>query len=324
MAAFVSKTLSFGSPDLAIAVQREAYARMALAFTPARPIGVSSQDGLIGPLGQPLPMRRYQPVGPRPTSGWPAVLYLHGGSFCLGDLDSHDFITAALCASLGAVVIALDYRLAPEHPYPSAVEDSLAAWHGIQADAQRLQVDPRRIAVVGDSAGGNLAATLCQSLRDHGGIQPCGQALVYPTLTVDDELPSHLEHAEAPLLSRAECLASRFCYRPDPRMAPLAATSFAGLPPTFVAVAEWDPLRDEGICYVSRIEQAGGQACLHIGQDLVHGCLRAIGDCPEVDRLYAALVVQLRHMLEVPGAMSPPLRLTDQPRRPFILGATSP
>lgn len=298
MAAFVSKTISFGTPDTAIAAQREAYSRMALAFTPPRPAGVSSQDGLIGPPEQPRPMRRYQPAGPRPARGWPAVLYLHGGSFCLGGLDSHDFITAALCGSLEAVVIALDYRLAPEHPFPAAFEDSQAAWHGIQADAERLQVDPRRIAVVGDSAGGNLAATLCLYLRDQGGIQPCGQALVYPSLTVDEELHSHLEHADAPLLSRAESLASRSYYRPDPRMAPLAATSFVGLPPTFVAVAEWDPLRDEGIRYVSRIEETGGQACLHMGRGLVHGCLRAMGACPEVDRLYAAMVTQLRHMLD--------------------------
>lgn len=312
MAAFVSKTLSFGSPDVTIAVQRDAYAHMALAFTPPRPTGVSSQDSFIGPPEQPRPMRRYQPAGPRPASGWPAVLYLHGGSFCLGDLDSHDFITAALCASLDAVVMALDYRLAPEHPYPAAVEDSLSAWHCMQADAQRLQVDPWRIAVVGDSAGGNLAATLCQSLRDQGGIQPCGQALVYPTLTADEALPSHLEHANAPLLSRAECLASQSGYRPDPQKAPLAASSFAGLPSTFVAVAEWDPLRDDGICYVSRIQQAGGQASLHSGLGLVHGCLRAIGACPEVDRLYAALVAQLRRMFEVPGAMSP-LTPIDRP-----------
>lgn len=310
MAAFISKTLSFASPNMAIVVQREAYSRMARAFTPPRPAGVSSQDGLIGSLGQHRPMRRYQPAGPQPSSGWPAVLYLHGGSFSLGDLDSHDFITAALCASLGAVVIALDYRLAPEYPYPAAVEDSQNAWDNIQADAQRLQIDPRRIAVVGDSAGGNLAATLCQFLRDQGGIQPCGQALVYPSLTVDEELPSHVEHANAPLLSRAESLASRFYYRPNPQMAPLSATSFTGLPPTFVAVAEWDPLRDEGICYVSRIEAAGGQAHLDIGQGLVHGCLRAIGACPEVDRLYAALVTQLQHMLEMPGTMSSPARLT--------------
>lgn len=178
MAAFVRKTISFAIPDTALTAQREAYLRMALAFTPPRPPGVSSQDSQIGPPESSLSIRRYQPAGLPPASGWPAVLYLHGGGFILGDLDSHDFITAALCNSLGAVVIALDYRLAPEHPFPAAFEDSLAVWHSIQSDAERLQVDSRRIALVGDSAGGNLAAALCLSLRDKDGIQPCGQALV--------------------------------------------------------------------------------------------------------------------------------------------------
>lgn len=307
MAAFVRRTQEFTPVAATIAAQRDAYRRMAEAFTPPRPAGVSSVDlNLAGPAA-PLPVRRYQPPGLAPAGGWPAVLYCHGGGWSVGDLDSHDFITAALCASLPAVVLAIDYRLTPEHPFPAAFDDCLAAWQGLQRDAAALGIDPRRVALAGDSAGGNLAAAISLAVRDTGGWQPRGQALIYPALaapsTVAEPMPSHREHAQAPLLTWADMQACWAAYAPEPvqhrdwRVAPLSATDLSGLPPAFVAVAELDPLRDEGVRYADRLRRAGGAAELFCGRGLVHGCLRAFGACPETARLYAALVSNLRRLL---------------------------
>lgn len=302
MQLLVDTTASFMEPQGDLAFQRQAYARMARALTPPLPEGVLRDDWL--PDSQrPLRLRRYRPAGPEPAAGWPGVIYLHGGGFVMGDPDSHDFITAALCRSLQAAVISVDYRLAPEHPFPAAFQDSVLAWTILQQEAGDLGIDRDRIIVAGDSAGGNLAAALCLFLRDREGSQPRGQILFYPVLSADETLSSHREHANAPLLSKADVDQYWSSYLPDirarrdPRAAPLAASSFAALPPAFIAVSQWDPLCDEGVLYASRMRDAGGNVHLHMGEGLVHGCLRAAGSCPEVDRLYDDMVSWARRVL---------------------------
>lgn len=303
---FVARTTELSVCDGGLDAQRAAYRRMAQAFTPPRPPGVSAQDLTLAQDGRSVPARLYRPPGEPPTAGWPCVCYLHGGGWVFGDLDSHDFITAALAAELGAAVLAVDYRLAPEHPFPAAFDDALLAWRVLQADALPLGLDPRRIAVAGDSAGGNLAAALCLALRDAGEPLPCGQALLYPALGGAPSLASYREQAEAPLLSARDVAFFHDWYLPDaadhsdPRAAPLATESLHGLPPAFVAVAECDPLRDDGVEYVRRLQAAGVAVTFYLGIGLVHGCLRARGQSAAVDRLYGALTAVLRRFLAAP------------------------
>lgn len=298
LGAFVAKTLDFSYPDTTINGLRVGYSTMCRAFTPARPAGISVSEQLIGQV----PVRQYRPASKPPANGWPSVVYLHGGGWVVGDLDSHDFITAELASLLDAVVIAVDYRLAPEHPYPAAFEDCLTVWRGLQAGASTWQLDPQRMAIAGDSAGGNLAAAVCLALRDAGQAQPVLQALIYPGLGGGDKLPSRTECADAPLLSTSDVHSYHALYLPGPAKPsayamPLQATDLRGLAPAFIAVAQFDPLRDDGVQYAERLQAAGVTVDFHPGHGLVHGCLRARGMAPEVDLLYEKLLTQLRHYL---------------------------
>jgi acetyl esterase len=220
-------------------------------------------------------------------------VYLHGGGWVVGDLDSHAFICAELASALGVLVIAVDYRLAPEHPFPAAFDDCLSVWRALRTGPFRL--DPARTLVAGDSAGGNLAAALCLALRDAGEPAPCAQVLIYPGLGGDRRLPSRSECVDAPLLSGSDLdcyhgLYLRGIRRPTAYAMPLLADDFSGLPPAWIAVAQFDPLRDDGVLYAERLNAAGVSATLYYGEGLVHGCLRARGQVTEVDRLYETLL----------------------------------
>ncbi|WP_191488047.1 alpha/beta hydrolase [Pseudomonas sp. FEN] len=300
LGAFVAKTLGFSYPDTSIRGLRAGYSAMCRAFTPPRPAGINISEHLI----DQVPVRHYRPVSQPPATGWPCVLYLHGGGWVVGDLDSHDFITAELASLLNAVVIAVDYRLAPEHPYPAAFEDCLAVWRGLQAGAATWQLNPRRMAIAGDSAGGNLAAAVCLALRDAGQAQPRLQALIYPGLGGDDRLPSRTECADAPLLNARDVHCYQALYLPTPGKPsayamPLQATDLHGLAPAFIAVAQFDPLRDDGVHYTGRLQAAGVAVDFHPGHGLVHGCLRARRMAPEVDLLYEKLLAALRRSLNL-------------------------
>jgi acetyl esterase len=289
MTAFVEKTVSFNSTDSTLAGLRQAYSDMCRAFTPSRPDGLYVVDfELAG-----VPVRSYQPPNSPPTSGCPCIVYLHGGGWVVGDLDSHDFICAELASTLGVLVIAVDYRLAPEHPFPAAFEDCLGVWRALRTRPYRL--DPERTLVVGDSAGGNLAAALCLALRDAGEPLPAAQVLIYPGLGGDHRLPSRSECVDAPLLSSSDldcyhALYLRGTGQPSAYAMPLLAEDFSGLPPALIAVAQFDPLRDDGMLYAERLNAAGVAATLYYGEGLVHGCLRARGQVAEVDALYETLL----------------------------------
>lgn len=153
---FVEHSRAFASDSPRLDAQRAAYARMCQAFAPPRPAGLRVLDSCL-PAAPPVRVRRYRPDRPAPPGGWPALLYLHGGGWMLGGLDSHDFICADLAARLGLLVLAVDYRLAPEHPFPAALQDCLRAWQALSLGELDEALDGRRLLVAGDSAGGNLA-----------------------------------------------------------------------------------------------------------------------------------------------------------------------
>lgn len=285
MAAFVSRTLSFSSDDSSIAGLRRGYDEMCRAFTPQPPVGLEVVDFQLSGVA----VRSYRPPIQPPSSGWPCVLYLHGGGWVVGGLDSHDFICFELAMALGAMVVAVDYRLAPENPFPAGFEDCLSVWRALRSGP--FWFDPQKMLVAGDSAGGNLAAALCLALRDAGEPLPSAQVLIYPGLGGDEHLPSRSECADAPLLSSSDvdcyhALYLRGSAEPDAYAMPLLAEDFTGLPPAFIAVAQFDPLRDDGVRYAERLTDA----TLYYGEGLVHGCLRARGQVAEVDRLYENLL----------------------------------
>lgn len=289
MTAFVEKTVSFNSTDASLPGLRQAYSEMCRAFTPPRPAGLYVVDfELAG-----VPVRSYQPSVTSPAGGCPCIVYLHGGGWVVGDLDSHDFICSELASTLGVLVVAVDYSLAPEHPYPAGFNDCLSVWRALRSGPFRL--DPARTLVAGDSAGGNLAAALCLALRDANEPLPAAQVLIYPGLGGDHQLPSRSECIDAPLLSSSDvdcyhALYLRGSRKPSAYAMPLLAGDLAGLPPALIAVAQFDPLRDDGVCYAERLNAAGVAATLYYGEGLVHGCLRGRGQVAEVDALYETLL----------------------------------
>lgn len=296
MKAFVDKTLSFNSTDSSITGLRQAYSEMCRAFTPPRPAGLYVVDFELAGVA----VRSYQPPVLPSAGGVTCIVYLHGGGWVVGDLDSHDFICAELASTLGVLVIAVDYRLAPEHPFPAAFDDCLKVWRALRTGPFKL--DPARTLVAGDSAGGNLAAALCLALRDAGEPVPCAQVLIYPGLGGDHRLPSRSECIDAPLLSSSDVDCYHALYlqgtrHPNAYAMPLLATDFSRLPPAWIAVAQLDPLRDDGVLYAERLSTAGVAATLYVGEGLVHGCLRARGQVAEVDTLYETLFGYLAEKL---------------------------
>jgi acetyl esterase len=252
-----------------------------------------SIDGPVGPIN----IRIYWP----PTDSAPPVLvYFHGGGFVLGDLDTHDGTCRQHAVGAGAVVVSVDYRLAPEHPYPAAVEDAWAATQWVAAHGEDIGADSTRLAVAGDSAGGTLSAVIAQRARDHRGPAITFQLLWYPSTLWDATLPSFTDNASAPILDRDAVAAFSRWYAgevdlsdPPPGMAPGRAKNFAGLAPAYIAVAEHDPLRDDGMRYGELLAAAGVPVEVHNAETLVHGYLGYAGVVPAataaMDRGLAAL-----------------------------------
>jgi len=239
------------------------------AFRKPRPDGVETVDEEV----EGVPVRHYRLLGGDPSG---CILYLHGGGFVVGSLESHDDVCAELCDQTGFDVVAADYRLAPEHVYPDQLDDTHAVWTFVQERYQKT-------VVAGDSAGGNLAAALCLRMRRLGGPMPGGMVLIYPGLGGDKSLDSYTENANAPMLSTRDCHFYFDLYsgsdqdkvQTDPELAPLQAAEFSGLPPTFVVSADIDPLRDDGRVFVERLQETGQFAEWRNEPELVHGYLRA-------------------------------------------------
>jgi acetyl esterase/lipase len=227
--------------------------------------------------GGEIAVRVYSPGGPGPH---PALLFYHGGGWVIGDLYTHDGICRSITNAAGCMVASVDYRLAPEARYPVAAEDSYAALVWVAENAARLGIDPRRVAVGGDSAGGNLATVVALMARDRGGPALVQQTLIYPVTNHDLDTPSYHEHATGYLLTRE---AMRWFWRHylareeqgnEPYASPLLASSLAGLPPALVITAGCDPLRDEGEAYAARLRDAGVPVTLTRYEGIFHGFIR--------------------------------------------------
>ena len=227
---------------------------------PAPPLPRIEDIRIAGPAGE-IPARVYAPgVG---GASLPAVMYFHGGGWVQGDLETHHGLCARLAKHAGVLVVAVDYRLAPEHKFPAAVEDCLAAYRWLRAHAGDVAADPARVAVAGDSAGGNLAAVVSQLAAAGGPTVPTCQVLVYPAVDFNLDTDSHRELADGHVIPRDRILWYTEQYlnsesdKTDRRASPLRAPSLAGQPPTLIVTAGFDPLRDEGRAYGERLREAG-------------------------------------------------------------------
>jgi acetyl esterase len=259
--------------------------REVLRHPPSRLPLVGVEDLMISGADGPLRARHFSPRelgGPHPL-----LVYFHGGGFVTGDLDTHDSVCRFLCDGAGAHVLAVDYRLAPEHPFPAAVDDARAALRWASAHAESLGADPGRIGVGGDSAGGTLSAVVSQLAARDGGPMPVLQLLMYPVVDRSTEWPSHTLFAEEFLLTYADMQWYDLMYTgaapevlADPRMSPLLAKDLSGLCPAIVVTAGFDPLRDEGEAYAAALEKAGTRARLKRLDGLLHGFVNMVGVSP--------------------------------------------
>lgn len=273
-------------------------AAAAPAYEPAQPLDI--EDRLIpGSSGAPdVPVRVYTPR--RRTAPLPGLLFIHGGGFVVGDIDSEDARAQEIAASADVVVVSVDYRLAPEHPFPAGLDDCYTALVWMEKSSAEIGVDPQRLGVGGGSAGGGLAAATALMARDRGGPRLCMQYLGIPEL--DDRLETHsmTVYADTPVWNRPNAILSWKYYlagaEPTQYAAPARARELSGLPPTYVDVCEFDSLRDEGIGYAQRLVQAGVPVELHLYPGTFHGS-SLVADAAVSRRMSADSIDGIRRLL---------------------------
>ena len=252
-----------------------------MQFARADVTAITGIDGVLpGPAGD-IPYRLYAPADAT-SEPLPGFVFFHGGGMVAGSIETHDRIAAALAQTTGCRLVSVDYRLAPEHKFPAAIEDAIAATEWVSVEAASLGIDAARLVVGGDSAGATLAAVVCQESLRHGGPAISAQCLICPVLDFEDTSPSREAFAEDHLLDRVTLEADLADYLhegadpADPRISPLRATKFAGLPAAIIHTAEFDPMRDEGNAYAAKLV-AAGVAVDHVCHDgMIHN-FHAIG-----------------------------------------------
>ena len=300
MAAFIARTESFypaRTNAAGAAENRAVYSRMCDAFRVARPAGCSAVDMVIAAEGpeRDLPIRHY---AMHAVQAGATLLYLHGGGYVVGGLESHDDVCAELARDAGIDVVSLDYRLAPEHVYPAALDDVEAAYRALVDEGQRVIVG-------GDSAGGSLAAALCLRLKRLGRAQPLGQVLIYPGLG-GDPFRNGERNLDAPLLPVRHSGGYRALYaggearipERDAEFAPLCAADVTGLAPAAIMTAGIDPLRQDGEDYAALLAAAGVSVLFRSEPGLVHGYLRARHASRAAGRSFRAIGAALRQMAD--------------------------
>lgn len=249
----------------------------------------------------PIPMRYYRPVGCTVTDVLPAQIYYHGGGWVLGDLDSHDWVCRAVANAAQCAVVSVDYRLAPEYQFPAAFEDSLAAAEWTAANASALHIDPKRLSVGGDSAGGNLAAAVALALRDRGTVKLCSQILTYPitdlTASYDSRFTSGVFLTNERMRDYIAVYVPDEARRRDWRCSPLFASSLKGLPPALFILAGFDPLYAEGVAYAERLKRDGVPVSVKTFPGQMHGFVSRPKLLPKaydaIDDIAASLKAQL-------------------------------
>ena len=288
-----------GAAETSPEEMRAGYALLAALGLPAAE-PPSTEDRLIpGPAGD-IPVRIYRPQA---EGTHPVVVFFHGGGFVIGGIGTHDPLCQQLSSRVPAVVVSVDYRLAPEYPFPAAVEDCWAATQWVAANAAALGADPGRLAVAGDSAGGNLAAVVAIRARDAGSLPVAYQLLIYPTTDATGSLPSIQENGQGYFLT-AETMAWFHGHylgpdgdRNHPDASPLFIEDLSGLAPAFIVTAEYDPLRDEGEAYGRRLEEAGVPTKVRRYDGMIHAFFQLDAVIPAAASAITDAVDALRQAL---------------------------
>lgn len=262
-----------------LAAQRADWSAYTASLAEPPPAGMRVYDTTIPVPGHAVPVRVYRHA--QATGRDACVIYMHGGGFMKGDLDSSDPIAWGFCDQTGATVVSVDYRLTPEHPFPAAFDDCRGVLAHLAAHPGEFGIDPARIAMVGDSAGGHLAASVCLHARDHAGPRIAAQAVIYTVIGTDMTDPSYTENATGFGLTTAACHNYMRLLLPDPAHArdpyarPALSKDFANLPPAFVNSAEFDPVRDDGRFYAAALARAGVDVTYREAKGMIHGFMRA-------------------------------------------------
>ncbi len=261
------------------------------------PVAAVDDSAVPGPAGD-LPVRVYRPEADGPT---PTVVFFHGGGWVVGDLDTHDEPARRICHDVGAVVMSVDYRMAPEAPFPAPFEDCLAAAQYVAKHIADFGGDPARLVVAGDSAGGNLAAAVAVACRDRA-LPLAAQLLIYPACDLAREYPSYEENADGYFLTRSDTRDAIARYtegsdRTDPRVSPLYTPDLGGLAPAVIAVAEHDPIRDDGAAYAAALEKAGTPVRLRPFEGLIIGFIGFTAASPAANAAMSSLCHDLTDLL---------------------------
>ena len=278
---------------LTAAAARAAYLQRRSLSQPASESVAQTHDHTLTHNGVSLGIREYRPLGSQAAAVLPALLFFHGGGWTVGDLDTHDTVCRSLCNASGSAVFAVDYRLGPEAPFPAAYEDAIAAFAWLVHHAAQVHIDPARIAVGGDSAGGNIAAALCLGLRGQSA-QPAFQLLIYPAVTMRPDTPSYHRNGQGYMLTQDSMrwytanYISQDHHADDWRASPLMAASHADLPPALVMTAGFDPLRDEGLMYADALSEAGVRTQYVCFERQIHGFITMGG---VIDEAHTALAL---------------------------------
>jgi acetyl esterase len=285
------------SADWPLPEQRKGWDEVCKLFRSPRPERLLVEDIDVDGVH----VRVFRPPGEAPK---PAVIYFHGGGWVLGSCETHDDMCAEMADGADVVVVLVDYRLAPEHPHPAQLEDSLKVLLWMRSAGRAFGIDPDRIVGAGDSAGGQMTVGLCLALRDYGAPQLIGQVLIYPVLGTDVDTPSYIRNANAPCLTRPEMMFYLSCFLgpegnpnwSDPKANPNAAENVEGLPPAFIAIASHDPLRDDGAIFAEKLKAARIPVTLREEPALTHSYMRARHVSEPAKKGFAAIVEALRSL----------------------------